>query len=536
MQTGKGKNGKIKLRANKTEGGRRMGFIKGVSREQQTFWALEDMMDEESIVRVIDRFVDVSDLAAMGFTKTQAAATGRPGYEAGTLAKLFVYGYQNEIRSSRKMEAETKRNIEVMWLMQGITPDHSSISEFRRLNVKALKKLFREFTKLCKSWDLIGCDVIAQDGSKVSASNSYKNYIRAKTVDGRIKRIDEKIEEYLTGMEQSDKIERDSEPPGDVPAAELLKLLKQKEMLETCKEIMEETGAEAVSVTDPDARMMGSPSKGFDIAYNLQIAVDSKHHIILESDVINNPTDRGELSPMIEHLTEEGYITPEHDTAYLADKGYYSGEDFSDVQAFTAEQELKLKVIVPRQDPAHPKNQPETFWNSNFIYDAATDTYTCPAGHILHPLPARKADTKRHSYNNKEACKNCPYKEICISGKEKYRNIRRGEHADTCDDTDRTYEENKGLYKLRRELAEHPFGTVKRYMNGDYFLLRTLPKVKGEAALFFLAYNIKRASNILGFKKIMARLDARIVRALDVIQNICFFIPITRKSLRLSLA
>ena len=490
-----------------------MGYIQGMAREQQTFWALEDMIPEESMVRVIDRFVESMDIASLGFTRTQPAKTGRPGYAAEPLIKLYLYSYENGIRSSRKLEKETKRNLEVMWLLQGLTPDHSSISEFRRLNGNSLKRLFREFVLLCKSWDLTGRDVVAQDGSKISASNSHKNNVKKRAIDVRLHRIDEKISEYLTSMDKAD--ESGSEEASltkATPPKELLKLLKRKDKLEASKRQMEETDVEEVSMTDPDARMMGSPGKGFDIAYNMQICVDSKQHIIVDCDVINNPTDRGEITPMVERLLEDGHILSEGKTAYLADKGYYSGEDLADLA------ELKIKAIVPRQNPPHPKGQPEMFWCTNFLYDKSTNTYTCPAGHTLHPAEHRNPETKQTTYRNKDACKNCPHSKICFSGKEEYRKVRRGEYADICDAADQTYKDNKLLYDLRKELAEHPFGTIKRYMNGSYFLLRTLSKVRGEAALLCLAYNIKRAFNVLGFKDIMAKLDAWQTHT-------CYFIP-----------
>lgn len=483
-----------------------MSYIEGIDRNQQTFWALEDLIPEESIVRVMDRFVETTDIASMGFTRTQPAKTGRPGYAPEPLIKLYLYSYDNGIRSSRKLEKESKRNIEVMWLMQGLTPDHSSISEFRRLNATNLKKLFREFVLLCKSWDLTGGDAIAQDGSKIGASNSHKNNVKKRGIDKRIQSIDEKIAEHICGMDKTDENEC-----GDVintpPVKELLKLLKlskRKDQLGQCKQQMEELGVDEVSMTDPDARMMGSPGKGFDIAYNMQISVDSKHHIILDCDVINNPTDRGEMTPMVKRLIEDEHIKPSEDTAYLADRGYYSGEDLA------ALAELPINAIVPRQNPPHPKGQPEIFWCTNFLYDITTDTYTCPMGHKLYPAKLRSSETKRISYRNKDACKNCPHNKDCTRGKEEYRIIRRGEYADICDAADQTYKANKTIYDLRRELVEHPFGTIKRHMNGSYFLLRTLPKVNGEAALFCLAYNIKRAFNVLGFKDIMLKLDARI--------------------------
>ena len=318
-------------------------------------------------------------------------------------------------------------------------------------------------------------------------------------------------------MEQAE-LEAEKDKKENLPPKALMKLLTQKEKLEAGKKIMEETETEEISLTDPDARMMGSPGKGFDIAHNMQMAVDSKHHIVLDCDVINNPTDRGEMTLMVERLIADGHIEPNGETAYLADKGYYSGEDLAELE------KLNINTIVPRQNPPHPKDQPKMFWCNNFTYNKETDTYTCPAGNTLYPTPTKNKETQRHSYRNIDACKNCPHNQICISGKtQQYRIIKRSEHADVCDRADERYEQNKPLYNLRRSLAEHPFGTIKRHMNGGYFLLRTLPKVRAEAALFYLSYNLKRASNVLGFKEIMARLDARLTHFFNFSLNMSRF-------------
>jgi transposase len=475
-----------------------MGYIEGRDRKQATFWTLEDMLAEESLVRVIDRFVEVIDPSELGFTRSEPASTGRPGYSPRALMKLYVYSYENGVRSSRKLEKEAQRNIEVIWLLEGLTPDHNTIAEFRRVNAASLKRLFREFVLLCKSWGLTDGAVVAQDGSKIRASNSHKNNIKKRTIDQRLAKLDEKIAVHLSKMDEADKDEAEQAAPLDAKA--LLKLLKRKEKLIECKTQMEETGKEEISLTDPDARMMGSPGKGFGIAHNLQMAVDGKHHIVVDCDVTNNPTDRGELTPMAESLMADGHLSEK--SAFLGDKGYYSGEDFMKLA------KMGITPIVPKQNPSHIKGQPEMFWFDKFNYDKTTNTYTCPAGHTLYPATPRSDETKRISYYNKSACENCPHNPLCTTGKTKHRVIRRGEYADLCDTIDTAYEQNKTRYALRRELAEHPFGTIKRFMNGSYFLLRTLPKVRGEAALFYLAYNLKRAVNILGFKDIMAKLDA----------------------------
>jgi len=493
-----------------------MGYIEGRERTQQTLLSMEDMIEKESMVRVIDRFVETRDLAGLGFTRTKAGKTGRPGYAAGAMAKLYIYGYENGIRSSRKLEKETQRNLEVMWLMEGLKPDHSSISEFRRLNVKAIKKLFRDFVKLCRDWELIEGRVVAQDGTKIRASNGSRNNFKNEQLEKRIKRIDKKIAEYLTSMDQADQTDGSPNDTSEkVSPAELLKLLESREKYEGYKKQAEATEAKEISIVDPDARLMGSRKKGFDVGYNAQIAVDSKHHIVLDCDVTNNPTDRGEMSKMAKSLRKRRLIRNKKQSAYLADKGYYSGKDLKKMK------QLGIVAIVPRQDLSHPKSMPEAFHYNNFRFDPGYNTYTCPMGYTL-PLHSRPKSVHRRYYN-KAACEQCPHKSSCVSGKARYRTITRSEHAGIYESADKIYALNSELYNLRKQLVEHPFGTIKRNMNGSYFLLRTLPKVRGEMALFCLAYNIKRTYNILGFKEIMARLSLRLRFLVSFSHVFCIF-------------
>ena len=480
-----------------------MGFIDGTDREQISYWSYEDMVDEESMVRVIDRFIDRCDLEKLGFTRVQAASTGRPGYCASPLAKLYVYGYENGIRSSRKLGKETRRNIEVMWLLDGLTPDYKTISEFRRINNRPLQKLFKEFVKLCRSWDLVGGELIAIDGSKFKASNNKKNNFSKKKLEERLQRLDEKIAAYLSKMDEED-LREESETK--VPDG-LLELLERKELYEQYKEQLEATDANELSTVDPDARLMGNNRGGVDTAYNVQTAVDGKNDIILDYDVSLNPSDQGHLGIMGKRLNRQGF---KRFTA-LADKGYYNGSDLFKMKKF------KIKAVVSKQKPSNPKNQPKQFNTDKFTYDEKTDTYLCPEGKTLHPHNTESA--KRRGFYNKKACGSCPYASVCTSGENGYRTITRGEYAKIYDDADRVFRENIGLYKLRQQIVEHPFGTIKYTMNGDRFLLRTRRKVRCEVALLCLGYNLKRAVKILGFKEIMARLDSLSYRINDLIRR-----------------
>jgi transposase len=471
-----------------------MGRIEGTDREQLQLMSYENFIGEEDIVRVIDRFVDVCDLEKLGFQKMQPAQTGRPSYSPEALAKLYVYGYENGIRSSRKIEKETLRNVEVMWLINNLQPDYKTISEFRRQNLRPLQKLFKEFVRLCKSWDLIGGELIAVDGTKIKASNNKKMNFSRKKLNDRIKRIDEQIEKYLADIEEADK--REPATKSVVPK-NFDELLERKKMYESYIAQLDETGENEISQVDPDARLMGNNRGGVDVAYNVQSAVDSKNHIIVDYDVSQNPADQGQLGNMVKKVKKGLKLRR---FTVVADKGYYQGEDLQRVK------KLKVTSIVSRQNSSDPKDQHEDFHSDKFIYNEKEDTYTCPTGKILHPH--NKKTAQRRNYYNKTACSNCEYHNICVRGERGFRAVTRGRYATIYEETDKRTRENMDIYKRRQQIVEHPFGTVKHSMHGYYFLLRTRRKVRTEVALLFLGYNLKRVYNVLGFSEIMARLDA----------------------------
>ena len=484
-----------------------MGYIEGTDRGQSIYWSFEEMVAEDSLVRVIDRFIDFCDLEKLGFTRTQPATTGRPSYPPGPLAKLYLYGYENTLRSSRKLARECGRNVEVMWLMDGLTPDYSVISEFRRLNLRPLQKLFREFVKLCRSWDLVGGETFAVDGSKFKASNNKKNNFSRKKLEARLLRLDEKIADYFARLDEEDQREVST---GEAPEG-LVKLLERKETYEDYLEHLNKTGETEVSTVDPDARLMGNNRGGVEMAYNVQSTVDGKHNVIVDYDVSMNPSDQGQLSNMAKRLIREGY----RKFTLLADKGYYNGKCLQKGKKY------KIKAIVSRQAPANPKGQPKEFHTENFQYDRETDTYTCPAGETLSTR--NKMTAKQRNFNNETACGKCPHVSSCTTSECGFRTITRGEYADIFDEADQLLMTNIELYRLRQQIVEPPFGTVKRTMDGGYFLLRRRRKVRTEVALLFLGYNLKRAYNLLGFNEIMARLDSLIRCFLRFLQVLEYF-------------
>jgi len=477
-----------------------MSHMMGADREQLRYFSLESSIPEESMVRVIDRFIELQDFTVLGFQNTTPAETGRPSYPPKALAKLYVYGYENGIRSSRKLERETLRNIEVMWLINELKPDYKTIAEFRKNNIRPLQKLFREFVRLCKAWDLIGGELVAIDGMKIKASNNKKtNYSRKKLAD-RIARLDVQISEYIQKLDENDVCEKGN----DVNAAKLLgEISSRKEKYERYLKTLDETGKNELSEVDPDAKLMGNNRGGVDVCYNVQSAADAKHHIVTNFDVVTSPVDHGQLGKMVKQVKKT--LKVKRFTA-LADKGYYNGVDLKRCKRY------KVKTIVSKQKPSDPKDQPKEFNNDKFTYSKETDTYTCPTGKTLYPH--NKNSAKRRNFFNKTACRDCPDVEKCAGGKKGYRTVTRSQYGDIYDEVDRRTKNNIHLYKLRQQIVEHPFGTVKHTLHGGYFLLRTRRKVRTEVALLFLGYNLKRAYNILGVREIMARLDAFSMRSL----------------------
>lgn len=492
-----------------------MGYIEGTSREQTMMMTYDDLVEDESMARLIDRFVEVSNLEKMGFCHTASTLTGRPSYDPAAMTKLYLYGYENGIRSSRKLERETHRNIEAMWLMNGLKPDHKTIAEFRRQNIRSIQKLFHEFVRLCKSWDLIGGELIAVDGTKIKASNNKKMNFSRKKLDARLAHIDEQIKEYLTGMEKNDRQEEQTE---DAAPEKLQGLLKRKELYENYKTQLDASGENEISTVDPDARLMGNNRGGVDMAYNVQSAVDGKNDLIVEYDVSLNPSDQHQLGKMVKKVKRRLKLKR---FTIVADKGYYNGEDLLRVKR------LKITAIVSKQNPPDPKDQPARFHTDKFTYDEAADTYTCPMEEILHPHSTKRA--KRRNFFNKAACAACPYRNECASGESPYRTVTRSQYSNIYEETDKRTQENMAIYKRRQQIVEHPFGTVKYTMQGYHFLLRTRRKVCGEVALLFLGYNLKRVSKVLGFKGLMARLDSlasQISALFRKNQNVFDFSPI----------
>lgn len=467
-----------------------MGTIRGVDRNQLFLaTSLEESVAPDNPVRIVESLVEMLDVEKLGFVNAMPSYLGRPSYSVKDLLKLYVYGYEQGIRSSRRLEREIGRNTELIWLLRGLRPDHKTISEFRRKNPKPLQQAFRQFVFMLDEWGLLGKEVFAVDGSKFKASNNKKQNFSRKKLQDRTRRIDEKISTYMSELEANDNAE-DSESRANVQEV-LASLEKRKAQYQEYMRVLEETGENEVSLVDPDARLMQNSLNGVDVSYNVQSAVDEKHSLVVEINVINNPTDHGQLSVMTKRLRKRLKI--KRAITVVADRGYYSGIDLKRCQ------KNKVITIVSRQKTG--RDAPDPAYNTGkFIYNKASDSYTCPAGVIL-PRTGTKASKM---YANKNACEVCLHKEKCTTYT--FRRITVSHYQNVFEANDKRLADNQDLYKKRQMIVEHPFGTIKRAMNGSYFLLRTLKKVRGEVALLFLAYNMKRVINILGVEGMMARL------------------------------
>jgi transposase len=472
-----------------------MGYIQGEDRNQIVLLAecIDDYVGEENPVRVIDAFVASINLDELGFAKAKPADTGRPPYNPADLLKLSIYGYSNAVRSSRKLERETHKNLEVIWLLNKLKPDFKTISDFRKDNKEALKKVFKMFTLLCKKWALFGKDLVAVDGSKFRASNSKKNNFSKKKLNRSIKYIEEQIDQYLKELEDTDNHEKDD---ARLTLEEMKKRIEElrsrKAVYEELKVKMDEENINEISKTDPDSRQMKVNNNGMDVCYNVQTAVDSKNNLVVDFDVTSNASDQNELGKMSLKAKEDLGV---ESLEVLADKGYYNADDLK-----KCEQE-NITTFVAKQSNSNGTGVRE-YYPDKFKYNEQNDTYICPNN---QELKYKRTKGERRVYSNFDACSSCQFKELCTKSK-KGREISRAKDQDFLDIVDTRTALNKEKYRKRQSIIEHVFGTIKRAMNAGYFLTRKIDSVGAETSLTFLAYNMKRVINILGVKEIIRRL------------------------------
>ena len=466
------------------------GFVQGVDREQVTLFParLDEYVVEDNPVRAIDAFVDGLDLDALGFIHVQPRDVGRPGYHPRMMLKLYIYGYLNRVPSSRRLERECQRNIEVIWLTGQLAPDFKTIADFRKDNGAAIRKVCREFIALCRKLDLLSMASVAIDGSKFKAVNARdKNFTEAK-MKRRLERIDESIARYLSQLETADR-HGDAVPEAKVARlkSKIEKLKEEIVRLNAINVEMMRSEDRQISLTDPDARSMATSGKDTGIVgYNVQIAVDTQHHLIVAHEVTNVGSDRRQLFNMSEQARDAlGSATLD----VVADRGYYEGEEIKSCE------EADITVTLPKPQTSSAKAEGR-FGKQDFVYVAAEDVYLCPAGERLTYRFAGVEDGKTIRRYWTGACKSCVLKAQCTTGAE--RRISRWEHEAVLEKVQSRLDRNPAAMTVRRQAAEYPFGTIKCWMGATHFLMRRLRKVSTEMALNVLAYNIKRVIAIVG--------------------------------------
>jgi len=476
-------------------------FVEGADRRQSTLFpeCLEDWIIEDNPVRVIDVFVDELDLAELGFSRVDPEATGRPSYHPSALLKLYIYGYLNRVQSSRRLEREAGRNVEVMWLTGRLVPDHKTIADFRKDNGKAIRQVCARFVDLCREIGLLATASVAIDGSKFKAVNNRdKNFTRGK-VERRRAQLEESVARYLSRLDTADRQE-----PTEALATKterlkekLAKLKEEMAKLATVEAQMLASPDQQVSLTDPDSRSMATSGRGSGVVgYNVQVAVDTEHHLIVAHEVTTSGSDRAQLANMAKQAKA---VLQAQELAAVADRGYFNSPEI------LACHEAGITVTLPKPMTSGAKADGR-YGRQDFVYIAAEDVYRCPAGERL-----------TYRYTNEEAgkvlrrywttaCSKCPLKSQCTTGPE--RRIARWEHEHLLDAVQQRLDANPQAMRQRRETVEHPFGTMKARMGATHFLTKTLPKVAAEMALSVLAYNLTRVMNIVGIRPLIAAIEA----------------------------
>lgn len=462
-------------------------FIQGECRTQSILLpeCLDDYVAATNPVRVVDVFVDELDLGKLGF-EVAPAATGRPGYHPAILLKLYIYGYLNRVQSSRRLEKEAQRNVELMWLTGRLTPDFKTIADFRKDNGKAIRSVCRQFVVLCQQLGLFAEAIVAIDGSKFKAVNNRdRNYTSAK-LKRRMAEIESSINRYLSDLDTADR----QEPVVAKARSERLqdKIAALKERMKALRQIevqLNQTPQQQISLTDPDARSMKTRGTGM-VGYNVQTAVEAKHHLIVAHEVTNVGSDRDQLSAMAQQA--RAAMGTDEITA-IADRGYFKSEQI------LACDEAGISAIVPKSTTSNAKADGR-FDRADFIYDAQTNTYRCPAREQLIWRSARiENGLVQHRYWSSH-CQQCALKQKCTPGEQ--RRVTRWEHEQVLEAMQTRLDQQPDSMRIRRQTVEHPFGTIKLWMGSAHFLMRTLNKVSTEMSLHVLAYNLKRVLKILG--------------------------------------
>jgi transposase len=475
-------------------------FVDGVDRSQGLLLPerLEDYVHEDNPVRVVDAFVEALDLGTLGFAAANRTGGGRPGYHPAVLLKVYIYGYLNRIQSTRRLEREAQRNLELIWLTGRLAPDFKTIADFRKDNGGAITAVCSQFVALCRKMKVFSHAVVAIDGSKLKAVNSRDRNFTVGKVKARRKQLDESVARYLAELDRAD---RDPTllPEGRVPHLKdkLTKLREQMDQLDVIERQLEETPDHQISLTDPDSRSMTSSGRGTGtVGYNLQAAVDAEHHLIVAHEVINIGNDRAQLAPMAKKAREA--LGTERMTA-LADRGYFSAPQI------LACEEAGIVPLVPKPLTSNSKAEGR-FDKRDFVYHPEADEYECPAGErAIHRFVTEEHGLTLHKYWS-SACPRCPLKAKCTTSD--YRRIGRWEHEHVLERMQIRLDATPQAAVARRQTVEHVFGTLKAWLGTTPLLTKTLPRVRAEVSLAVLAYNMKRMIKIMGMQGMLRAIAA----------------------------
>lgn len=465
-------------------------FVQGEDRTQGTLLPalLDDYVAADNAVRVIEVFVDELDLGKLGFQGVDPQATGRPAYHPATLLKIYIYGYLNRIQSSRRLERESQRNVELMWLTGRLTPDFKTIANFRKDNGQAIRRVCRQFVVLCRQLDLFTQALVAIDGAKFKAVNNRDRNFTSAKVQRRMKQIEESIDRYLAALDTADREEPSVAQAKTARLHDKISMLKQQ--MQQLKEIEVQRIAapdQQISLTDPDARSMATSGRGSGmVGYNVQTAVDAKHHLIVAHEVTNVGHDRNALATMAKQAS---VAMGGKDLTVVADRGYFKGEEI------LACEEAGITAFVAKPQTSASKAEGR-FGKQDFIYVAQDDEYRCPAGQrLIKHMTTVEDGMTLHCYWC-SVCPACPMKAQCTTGKE--RRVKRWEHEAVLDAMQARLDRDPDKMRVRRQTVEHPFGTIKSWMGSTHFLMKRLDRVSTEMSLHVLAYNLKRVMQILG--------------------------------------
>jgi len=473
-----------------------MQHIQGEDRNQMYMFSLESAVPSDAFVRVVDAFVNAIDLKSFDFKHVDCKEEGRPPYPPSALIKLYIYGYQNGIRSARNLEREARLNIEVMWLLSGLRPKYHTIADFRSQNKKAFREIFRRFVYLLKEWELVEGDTIAIDSFKVRAQNSLKNNFNEKKIDRQMAYIDEKISEYEQELDRNDKEDEHEEIKKKIEQQE-----SKKEDYQALRDTLEANDEEQISLTDPDARAVVLHRNIVNVGYNIQSSVDAKHKLLVEFDTgdVNDTHALAPIAKLTKQTLDVGHIN------VLADKGYHTGEQIRQCDEDGITTYISPKALSIHQNDLYP--------HTMFKYNKEKDTYSCPAGSVL----SSNGRWYRHSERRKGRiprpyffkrytttdCKTCTQRKKCTYSKHNGRYIDRSEYVDVIEANNQRVNQNPEYYRKRQQIAEHMFGTLKRQRGFTHVLVRGREKVLAEVGLMFIGYNLTRCATILGVERLI---------------------------------